>query len=134
MKKVLSIGLITALCFSGCTENDPKSAAENFFNAIKDGNVSDFKKYSTDSTRTLIGLQLGMTCSQQQLSSESGLSECMKKTFSRFDKFKAISSTENGNPSSVIVTIEEYTKTGQIAKENINVEKFDEEWKVNLKK
>jgi hypothetical protein len=58
----------------------------------------------------------------------------MKKTFSDFTKFKAVSSKENGNPTSMIVTLEEYKKDENIIKEDLIVEKFEDEWKVNLKK
>ena len=111
----------------------PQSSIEKFFNALKDGNIENFRKYSTDSTKALISLQLSMQCSGN-LKNDAELSECMKKTFSNFTKFKAVVSKENGNPTSMIVTLEEYKKDGNITKENLLVEKFEDEWKVNIKK
>lgn len=75
-----------------------------------------------------------MQCSNNNLKNDIELSECMKKTYSDFTKFKAVSSKENGNPTSMIVTLEEYKKDGNIIKEDLIVEKFADEWKVNIKK
>ena len=134
MKKILLIISLIIVTFSGCFSDSPESSIEKFFNALRDGNIENYKKYSTDSTKTLITLQLSMQCSNNNLKNDIELSECMKKTYSDFTKFKAVSSKENGNPTSMIVTLEEYKKDGNIIKEDLIVEKFEDEWKVNLKK
>jgi hypothetical protein len=134
MKKILLIISLIIVTFSGCFSDSPESSIEKFFNALKDGNIENFRKYSTDSTKALISLQLSMQCSGMNLKNDAELSECMKKTFSNFTKFKAVSSKENGNPTSMIVTLEEYKKDENIIKEDLIVEKFEDEWKVNLKK
>jgi hypothetical protein len=134
MKKILLIISLIIVTFSGCFSDSPESSIEKFFNALRDGNIENYKKYSTDSTKTLITLQLSMQCSNNNLKNDIELSECMKKTYSDFTKFKAVSSKENGNPTSMIVTLEEYKKDGNIIKEDLIVEKFADEWKVNIKK
>ena len=134
MKKILLIISLIIVTFSGCFSDSPESSIEKFFNALRDGNIENYKKYSTDSTKTLITLQLSMQCSNNNLKNDIELSECMKKTYSNFTKFKAVSSKENGNPTSMIVTLEEYKKDGNIIKEDLIVEKFADEWKVNIKK
>ena len=134
MKKILLIISLIIVTFSGCFSDSPESSIEKFFNALRDGNIENYKKYSTDSTKALISLQLSMQCSGMNLKNDAELSECMKKTFSNFTKFKAVASKENGNPTSMIVTLEEYKKDGNITKENLLVEKFEDEWKVNIKK
>lgn len=134
MKKILLIISLIIVTFSGCFSDSPESSIEKFFNALRDGNIENYKKYSTDSTKTLIILQLSMQCSNNNLKNDIELSECMKKTYSDFTKFKAVSSKENGNPTSMIVTLEEYKKDGNIIKEDLIVEKFADEWKVNIKK
>lgn len=134
MKKILLIISLIIVTFSGCFSDSPESSIEKFFNALRDGNIENYKKYSTDSTKTLIILQLSMQCSNNNLKNDIELSECMKKTYSNFTKFKAVSSKENGNPTSMIVTLEEYKKDGNITKEDLIVEKFADEWKVNITK
>ena len=99
MKKILLIISLIIVTFSGCFSDSPESSIEKFFNALRDGNIENYKKYSTDSTKTLITLQLSMQCSNNNLKNDIELSECMKKTYSDFTKFKAVSSKENGNPT-----------------------------------
>lgn len=134
MKRKLFIISIVLLTFAGCFSDSAESSAEKFFNSLKDGDIENFKKYSTESTKALLSLQLSIQCGGMNLKNDIELSQCMKNTFSTFTKFKAVSSKENGNPTSMIVTLEEYKKDGNIIKEDLAVEKFGDDWKVNLKK
>jgi hypothetical protein len=40
------------LVLAGCSDNSPKGATLAFLNAMKDGNVEDFRKYSLHPAKT----------------------------------------------------------------------------------
>ena len=48
-------------------------------------------------------------------------------------KYKVVDVQENGK-TSAIVTAEIYSKDGKIEKESYNLEKFADEWKINISK
>lgn len=121
--KIIFLSLISLTFFSGCFEETAADATENFFYSVKEGNVEDYQKYSTESTQAIMNISFAK-CTKD-------LPECMKDSFQKFSKFKVIDSLEV-DPATVIVTVEEYTTDGKIIREKIHVSKLENQWKVNL--
>ncbi|MCT7909174.1 DUF4878 domain-containing protein [Arcobacter lacus] len=121
--KIIFLSLVSLTFFSGCFEETAADATENFFYSVKEGNVEDYHKYSTESTQDIMNISFAK-CTKD-------LSDCMKDSFQKFSKFKVVDSLEV-DPTTAIVTVEEYTKDGKIIREKIHVSKIEEQWKVNL--
>ena len=47
--KITFLSLVSLILFSGCFEETAADATENFFYSVKEGNVEDYHKYSTES-------------------------------------------------------------------------------------
>ncbi len=121
--KMIFLTLISLTLFIGCLDETAKNATENFFYSVKEGNVEDYHKYSTESTQAIFNISFAQ-CTKE-------LSDCMKDSFQKFSKFKAVDSLEI-DPTTTVVTVEEYTNDGKIIREKIYVNKIDGQWKVNL--
>ena len=130
--KLIFITIIGLLVLSGCSDNSPKGATLAFLNAMKDGNVEDFRKYSTQSTQQVMAFALAMQC-KGAIKEDSALSTCLKSVTKDVSKYKVVDVQENGK-TSAIVTAEIYSKDGNINKESYNLEKFADEWKINISK
>lgn len=131
--KLIFITIIGLLVLAGCSDNSPKGATLAFLNAMKDGNVEDFRKYSTQSTQQIIAFGLAMECDEGAIKEDSALSTCLKSLSKNVSKYKVVDVQENGK-TSAIVTAEIYGKDGKINKESYNLEKFADEWKINISK
>ena len=121
--KIIFLSLVSLTFFSGCFEETAADATENFFYSVKEGNVEDYHKYSTESTQDIMNISFAK-CTKD-------LSDCMKDSFQKFTKFKVVDSLEI-DPTTTVVTVEEYTTDGKIIREKIHVSKIEEQWKVNL--
>ena len=75
--KLIFITIIGLLVLAGCSDNSPKGATLAFLNAMKDGNVEDFRKYSTQSTQQVMAFALAMQC-KGAIKEDSALSTCLK--------------------------------------------------------
>lgn len=128
ISKIVLIGLISFV-FVGCGDNNPKGAAENFFNSIIDGNAIDFKKYSTESTQNIL-----MYFCSKDIKTDKELSQCLKEDISAnlVQKFKIVDVKENGKTSAIVV-VEQHNKNG-VFKEEIRVEQIADKWKVDTAK
>lgn len=125
MKRII-LSLSIALLFGGCFKNGPEEAAIKFLEAIQEGDVSNYEKYSTSATQQMFSLAISMQCSGEK-------SECMKKTFQDFKHFKVVN-TENIAEDKAAVTVEEYKKNGEVIKETFKMEKIADVWKVHYSK
>lgn len=134
ISKMMIASFLSLSILTGCTSNSPKGAAEGYLNAIKDGNIENFNKYATDSTRSLISFSLSVNvCKGLNLKDDNQLSECFKKAFSEYTKFKAVD-VEDKSKLNAVVTVDMYKKDASVEQGTVNVEKIGEQWKVNMKK
>ncbi len=125
--KLIFITIMGLLVLAGCSDNSPKGATLAFLNAMKDGNVEDFRKYSTQSTQQVMAFALAMQC-KGAIKEDSALSTCLKSVTKDVSKYKVVDVQENGKTSAI------YGKDGNINKESYNLEKFADEWKINISK
>lgn len=132
MTKII-LGAFLALFLVGCSSG-PGATAENFFDALKDGDVSGMQEYSTQSTQQILMMSLSMQCGGA-VESEDGLSQCLKESFGEFTKFEATEEKiSESNPNSATVSLKEYKTDGSSVMEQIKLVKVDGDWKVNMSK
>ena len=131
--KMTILALSSALVFVACGAESPKEATQKFYTALKTGDVAEYQKYSTDSTQRLMGLTFTMGCFNKNLNDQKELSECMKTTFSGLKSFKITNVTESSK-TSANVAVEETNNEGVVKSSNVDLEKINEQWKVNIKK
>lgn len=133
--KKLAIALLASIFLIGCGGSTPEDSVESFLYAAKDGDVDKLRKYSTDSTMSLLAMGLSLQCKGLNLQKKNDFNKCLKKVYGKFDSFKTVSTTINQNDKTkAVVVVEEKTKDGKIVKESIKVEKFEDDWKVNITK
>lgn len=130
--KIAFMGILALFMFSGCGSNSPEDVAVGFYEAIKNGDVDKYKKYSTTSTQGVMAFGFGMKCMGKNLEDDKELSECMKET-SGFSKIESIGTEEKSDTVS-IVTLKIYDEDGGSKEEKVKVKKIDDEWKVDISK
>lgn len=131
--KITILTFVSALFFTACTGESPKEATEKFYNSLKAGDVATYRKYSTESTQRLMGLSFTMQCFDKNLNDEKELSTCMKATFDNLKSFKVIDAKEDSKTSASAI-VEETDIKGAVKSSNVNLEKINDQWKVNIKK
>lgn len=133
MKNILKIAFITllsAVLFSGCGSDTPESATKKFLNSLKDGNVKDFKKYSTEGTQSLIRFSLIGHC--PNINGDKELSVCLKLLADDVAEY-IVTDIKEYDETSARVYVNAKLKSGLINKAKYDLKKIDGDWKVDTK-
>lgn len=130
--KISILAVASAIFFTACGGESPKEATEKFYNSLKTGDIATYKKYSTDSTQRLLGLTFAMGCFDKDLKQDSDLSNCMKTVFKDINSIKVVEIKENSETNAIVI-VEETTKTG-VRNSILELQKFENQWKVSIKK
>lgn len=121
-----------SLLFVACGGESPKDATTNFYEALKNGDIDTYYKYTTPTTQSLMNLSFAMICFDKDLKSEKELSSCMKKSFENLKEYKIVEIEENAERA--LVSVEEIHRDGNIKKANFDLIKDEKSWKISIKK
>ncbi len=115
--RLIKAGTVIIFFFlAACSENSPKSVAENFLKAMNKMDFDGAKKYGTDET----GKMLDML---------SGFSKMMPDSAKKESKAEIISEKIEGDKATVI-----YKDEGKSEEQVLNLIKIDNQWKVAMSK
>lgn len=132
---VAILALFLAGCFGG---NEKENAVKSFFEALGKGDLKAIQSLSTQSTAMIMPMAAAMKCPETSKtmtnsnSKDEYLSKCYKEAYGDM-KIKIIE-TKDISADKAVVRIEETFKGGNMAKEDIEVEKFGDKWLVNIHK
>ena len=139
MKRIL-LALFVATAFIACNSNDagpssssPTATIDGMFNAMKNGNIDDFKKFITKEDATM--MEEGMKLVSRL---DSGFVKKAKETMEREFREKAKNVTyklKNEKLSGDNATVDaEVTDGGKTETHTFNLVKEDGTWKISLSK
>jgi hypothetical protein len=139
MKRIL-LALFVATAFIACNSNDagpssssPTATMDGMFNAMKNGNIDDFKKFITKEDATM--MEEGMKLVSRL---DSGFVKKAKETMEREFREKAKNVTyklKNEKLSGDNATVDaEVTDGGKTETHTFNLVKEDGTWKISLSK
>ena len=132
--KLIFLTIVGSLFITGCgnndPKNDPKDAALSFFNGIKNGNVDDFRKYSTEITQKTIINLFSIQC-KEKLTTDEKISNCLKHVTRDISKYEAGQVTQSNDTQASVISQEHY-KNGKVQSGDFYVEKIGDQWKVHM--
>src|SRR5574344_254085 len=105
--KLIFLTIVGSLFITGCGNNDPKGAALSFFNGIKNGNVDDFRKYSTEITQKTIINLFSIQC-KEKLTTDEKISNCLKHVTRDISKYEADQVTQSNDTQASVIIQEHY--------------------------